>query len=172
MCQHARNIQGCSCALTLLLLLSGCLLSGGTASSGCATSSRGGTTSGTNVQEQVLDVLALESLFHYQFSGPWYELSGNAHLGEQRSPDGLNTLNLGSADESLELVGLGRLALGPVSLQSSAAYSDFDTVIGEDEGRVGGGEFGGGHCDGDQALSGVRDAGSKDEEVRQVSSEN
>jgi hypothetical protein len=70
-----------------LLLLSGGS-SGVTTSGGGSTSSRGGGTSGTDVGEEVLDVLALKS------------------LGEDGSPDGLNFLNLGGSQESLELVGL------------------------------------------------------------------
>jgi hypothetical protein len=71
----------------------------------------------------------------------------DANLGEQRCPDGLNALDLCGTDEGLELVGLAKLAVCADGLQQSDPYSDFDTVIREDEGRVRRGEFGGGHCD-------------------------
>ena len=75
--------------LTLLSLLLGGRISSGTrGTSGSTSSSRGGTTTRANVQEEVLDVLALEG------------------LGEERGPDGLDALNLGGGDERLELVGL------------------------------------------------------------------
>jgi hypothetical protein len=78
--------------LTLLLLLlssRGGLL--GRTASRSTTSSRSGssgTTAGADVQEQVLDVLALEG------------------LGEEGAPDGLDFRDLGGGDEGVELVGL------------------------------------------------------------------
>jgi hypothetical protein len=84
----SRLILILQCQLTLLLLL----LSGrgvsGTSSGGSATGGGGGTTTRADVQEQVLDVLALEG------------------LGEESGPDGLNLGDLGGGDERLELVGL------------------------------------------------------------------
>jgi len=76
--------------LTLLLLLLGSLLSGTTSSRSTASSSRGssGTTTGTDVQEQVLDVLALES------------------LGEEGGPDRLDVGDLGGGDQRIDLVSL------------------------------------------------------------------
>jgi len=71
----------------LLLLLSGRGVSG-TSSGGSATGGGGGTTTRADVQEQVLDVLALKG------------------LGEESGPDGLNLGDLGGGDERLELVGL------------------------------------------------------------------
>jgi hypothetical protein len=73
---------------TFFLLLSGSgsvtTGSGGSTASG----SGSGSTSRADVGQEVLDVLALKS------------------LGEDGSPDGLNFLDLGSSQESLELVGL------------------------------------------------------------------
>jgi hypothetical protein len=76
-----------------LLLLFFLLLSGSssvTTSGGGSTASGSGSgsTSRADVGQEVLDVLALKS------------------LGEDGSPDGLNFLDLGSSQESLELVGL------------------------------------------------------------------
>jgi len=77
--------------LLLLLLLGGLWgVLGGSGTTGSTTSSSwggGSATTGSNVQEQLLDILALEG------------------LGEERSPDGLNVGDLGSGDERLELVG-------------------------------------------------------------------
>lgn len=91
--------------LLLLLLLSGGL---GTASSRSAAGGSGcGTSARANVQEQVLDVLALKSLSKY-IRNPVVKAIGifNAHLGEKGSPYRLNTVNLCGTDQSLELVGL------------------------------------------------------------------
>lgn len=75
---------------TLLLLFGGG--SSVAAGSGSGTAGRGtagrGRAPGPNIQEQVLDVLALEG------------------LGEQRRPDGFNIGNACSLDERLYLVGL------------------------------------------------------------------
>jgi len=73
--------------LLLLLLLNS--LSSGVATSGTTsgTTGSGGTTTGTDVHEEVLDVLALES------------------LGEDGGPDGLDISDLSGGDEGLELVG-------------------------------------------------------------------
>lgn len=72
-----------------------------------------------------------------------------AHLGEKGCPDGLNLLDLCGLDQGLELVGLGELAHCAHShVPGGKSYSDVDTVIGEDEGCVGGGELGDRHCDG------------------------
>lgn len=72
--------------LTLLLLLLSSSLSGGL--SGTTGGGGSGGTSRANVGQELLDVLALES------------------LGEDGSPDGLNFLDLGGTEEGLELVGL------------------------------------------------------------------
>jgi len=73
-----------------LLLLLRCLLSSSSTASGSTTSSRGssGTTTGADVDEHVLQVLALES------------------LGEEGEPDGLDILDLSGSDERVDLVGL------------------------------------------------------------------
>lgn len=86
------------------------------------------------------------------------------YLGEDGSPDGLNVLDLGGRQESLELVGLFEHA-GIVSLvlrrvaghvhriadlvqrlfivqHSGETYGDLNAVVGEDEGRVGAGKLG------------------------------
>jgi hypothetical protein len=77
------------CRRTLFLLLNGLngTTSGGTGSGGSTSDSRG-STSGADVQEHVLDVLALKG------------------LGEERSPDRLNVGDTGSLDDGVELVGL------------------------------------------------------------------
>jgi hypothetical protein len=72
----------------LLLLLLSCRRS---ISASCSTTGgwgSGGTASRADVQEQVLDILALES------------------LGEELAPDGLDVRDFGSVDERFELVGL------------------------------------------------------------------
>lgn len=77
--------------LSLLLLLLGgrsLLSSSGTASSSSTGSRSGGSTTRADVQEHVLEVLALEG------------------LGEESAPDGLDVGDLGGGDERLELVGL------------------------------------------------------------------
>ena len=80
--------------LLLLSLLLGSLLSSSTASGSGTTSSRSGsTTARADVQEQVLDVLALKS------------------LGEESGPDGLDVGNLGGRDQGVDLVGLRVTAL-------------------------------------------------------------
>lgn len=72
--------------LTLLLLLLSSSLSGGL--SGTTGGGGSGRTSRADVSQELLDVLTLEG------------------LGEDGSPDGLNFLDLGGTEESLELVGL------------------------------------------------------------------
>lgn len=121
-----RGEQRLSFLLTLLLLLNSGLGGSTTSSSGATGSGGSGTTSGSDVYEQILDVLALQSLcnrkkvssaiehvfwsrsrnFMTQFhrGGESSMLSG-PYLGEDGSPDGLN-LDLSGGDESLELVGL------------------------------------------------------------------
>ena len=95
-----------------LLLLSGSsvtgVTTGGTASG--STSSRGSTTAGADVQEQVLDILALKSLSSVRNYSPCRPSIANAHLGEQGRPDGLDLLDLCGLDEGLKLVGLFKLA--------------------------------------------------------------
>jgi hypothetical protein len=146
--------------LTLDLLLLGSSGLGGTAGSSSTASGRGsgGSASGTDVQQEVLDILALEG------------------LGEEREPDGLDVGDLGSGDDGGELVGLfggsvsvlSSLSLSLSPRESSAllavldngrmsslgyvfidiwiwTYGDLQTVIREDEGGVGSGELGGGH---------------------------
>jgi len=86
---HSHNYFFLAIRLTLLgLLLSGRVSGGSGTTGGSTTSSGGSSTTRANVQEEVLDVLALEG------------------LGEERGPDGLNLRNLGGGDERLELVGL------------------------------------------------------------------
>jgi hypothetical protein len=117
----------------LLLLLLSCRRG---ISASCSTTGgwgSGGTASRADVQEQVLDILALES------------------LGEELAPDRLDVGDFGSIDEGFELVGLGvanvLVSLRLIKVWSVYAYSDFDTVIGEDEGGVGGSKFWSGHFD-------------------------
>jgi len=122
--------------LTLLLLSLLRRLSSGVAARSSTTRSRRGgrTTTGADVHEQVLDVLALEG------------------LGEELGPDGLDVGDFGGGDEGLELVGLDDHMCSLVSLFFEVCakvevmpYGDIDTIIREDEGRVGGCELGGGH---------------------------
>lgn len=134
------------CRTLSLLLLSGSSLAGGVTAGSGSTGSGGSAATGADVQEQVLDILALESLKTYQKPIPYLRSVANAHLGEKSCPDGLNLLDLCGLDQGLELVGLGELAPA-FSSPTRSAYSDVDTVIGEDEGCVGGGELGGRHCD-------------------------
>ena len=102
----------CAVYRTLSLLLrSG--LSVSAASSGTTSgsaSSGGSTAAGADVQEQVLDILALKSLFTYQFRVRNSSVFVYAHLGEQGRPDGLDLLDLCGLDEGLKLVGLFKLA--------------------------------------------------------------
>lgn len=72
--------------LTLLLLLLSSSLGGGL--SGTTSAGGGGGAARANVGQELLDVLALES------------------LGEDGSPDGLDFLDLSGTEEGLELVGL------------------------------------------------------------------
>ena len=95
-CQRARSAkpqrgEGRQHTLLLGLLLGG--LSGAT---------------GANVQQKLLDVLALKRLFARQNYRriPNPSLLRAAYLGEQRRPDGLDIGDLGGGDQSLELVGL------------------------------------------------------------------
>ena len=102
----------CAVYRTLSLLLrSG--LSVSAASSGTTSgsaSSGGSTAAGADVQEQVLDILALKSLSSVRNYSPCRPSIANAHLGEQGGPDGLNVLDLCGLDQALELVGLRELA--------------------------------------------------------------
>lgn len=75
----------------------------------------------------------------------------NSYLGEKGGPDWLDVLDLGGSDQSLELLGLCNcqfIFLLQRALSQSAssivgvAYSDIDTIIGEDQSGVGGGELG------------------------------
>lgn len=103
---------------TLLLgLLRGSLVSS-TTSSGSTTGGRGGTTTGADVHEKVLDILALESLYTQSSvrkskfqdiilnNGARIARMVGSYLGEDGGPDGLNLLDLSGLDEGLELVGL------------------------------------------------------------------
>lgn len=71
--------------LLLLLLLSSSLTTSGSTTGGGGS---GGTTTGADVGQEVLDILALES------------------LGEELGPDRLNIRDVGGLDESVDLVGL------------------------------------------------------------------
>lgn len=101
--------------------------------SGTTSSSWGGTTTGSNVGQEVLDILTLEG------------------LGEEGGPDGLDVRNFGGGDERLELVGLlGEKELVGAFLSGGGCASAFEkcrmigmwtygnlqTLIGEDEGGV------------------------------------
>jgi hypothetical protein len=100
-------VQGLSCRTLFLLLCCWRIITASCGSTG--TTSRWGSssaTAGADVQEQVLNILALESLSNYQkpclvFSSLW-----RAHLGEESCPDGLDLLDLCGLDQRLELVGL------------------------------------------------------------------
>lgn len=108
--------------LSLLLLSGGSVASGVTAGSGSTTSSGGSTTTGADVQEQVLDILALESLEScIRNPSPHLPSIANAHLGEKGGPDGLNLLDLCGLDQRLELVGLQELALAHTRMVKSSA---------------------------------------------------
>jgi len=77
------------------------------------------------------------------------------YLGEKSAPDWLDIRDLGGGDESLELLGLYRAEKSVYQFlpdlqrvgSRSNTYGDLDTVIGQDEGGVGGSELGGRHCD-------------------------
>lgn len=99
----------------------------------------------------------------------------SSYLGEQRGPDGLDVGDLSSLDQGLELVGLyrenpvsaalvvfgavpglrargtarrgGFFRRNPCAANSGCAYSDLNTVIGEDERRVRRSQLGGRHCE-------------------------
>lgn len=93
--------------LLLGLLLGGLGLT--TGSGGSTTSRRGGSrATGADVQQKLLDVLALKRLSSCQnyrrIQNP--SLLRAAYLGEQRRPDGLDIGDLSGGDQSLELVGL------------------------------------------------------------------
>jgi hypothetical protein len=130
----------------LLLLLSSWGISGSgvTTGGGTTSSSSGGGTTTTDVQEHVLEVLAIEG------------------LGEECAPDGLDIRDLGGSDEGLELVRLqgkrllvrvlvrvcilcafANAAIGfrSFAIVEELTYGDLNTVIGEDEGGVGSGEL-------------------------------
>lgn len=111
--------------LSLLLLSgSGVTSSGGTGTTSSSASSGGSTATGADVQEQVLDILALESLSNVsETCNPGTRSIAAAHLGEQGCPDGLNLLDLCGLDQGLELVGLRRLAIA-LSLFASCAFRD------------------------------------------------
>ena len=131
----SRDLRRLDCVrLTLLLLLLGSWGSSVTASSGSSATSSwsgGSTTAGADVGQDLLDVLALEG------------------LGEELGPDGLDVRDLGGGDEGLELVGLEvwnvRFLRSWERRGGGASYGDLNTLVGEDERRVGGGELGGGH---------------------------
>lgn len=108
--------------LNLLLLSRGI---SGTTGGGSTTGSGGGSSATrANVDEQVLDVLALQSLFCYIVSqmvllcrnvrahafGDLCAARGGlfrkSYLGEDGSPDGLDLSEASSLDQGLELVGL------------------------------------------------------------------
>jgi hypothetical protein len=108
---------------TLLLLLNLGLLGGATSGSGTTSTGSSGGTTGADVGEQVLDVLALKSLFNgiqsvivVRHATEWwcscvavFDFVGGrkaSYLGEQGSPDGLNLLDLRGLDQGLKLVGL------------------------------------------------------------------
>lgn len=74
--------------LLLLLLLVSSSLGGGTTSSRGSGGSGGSSTTGADVGQHLLDILALES------------------LGEDLGPDGLDLRDVGGLDQSVELVGL------------------------------------------------------------------
>jgi hypothetical protein len=139
---EAHVLVGLLLLLFLLLLSCGRSIGSTASGGGSTTGSRGSSAAAwANVQEQVLDILALKSLSHTSETVPWRWIVVSAHLGEKGSPDGLDVLDLCGSDERLELVG-----------------SDLDTVISEDESGVGGGELGGRHCDGCDREIGRRNA--------------
>ena len=67
-------------------------------------------------------------------------------LGEESSPDGFDVWYTSSLDQRVELVGL-RLSALFGRLEGSGAYCDINTVIGQDESGVRGGELSGRHFD-------------------------
>lgn len=94
---------------TLLLGLLLGLLGSTTGSGGSTTSRRGGSrATRADVQQKLLDVLALKRLSscqnYHRIQNP--RLLRAAYLGEQRRPDGLDIGDLSGGDQSLELVGL------------------------------------------------------------------
>lgn len=122
----------------LLLLLSGRSITS-TASSGGGTtsSSRSSRATRTNVQEEILDILALE------------------RLREEGSPDGLDIGDTSGLDQAVKLVGLyycGQFPFrNPVSFPACfamCAYRDLNAFVGKDKGGVGRGELGGRHFSG------------------------
>jgi hypothetical protein len=91
---------------TLLLLLLSSSLSTGVTTSSTGSGSGGSTTTRADVQEEILDILALERLSTV-LDLRFHRICGRiANLGEDRSPDGLNLGDAGSLDQGLELVGL------------------------------------------------------------------
>jgi hypothetical protein len=95
-----------------LLLLSGRVSGTGVGGASGATSGGGGTTTGTDVQEQVLNILALKSLSDIRNYVLVFRSLAGAHLGEKGGPDGLDILDLCGLDQGLELVGLRILVSG------------------------------------------------------------
>jgi hypothetical protein len=71
-----------------------------------------------------------------------------SYLGEKRGPDGLDVFDLGSLEDGLHLVGLGRMVLASGSSISVCreAHGDLDLIIREDKSRVGAREFSVRHC--------------------------
>jgi hypothetical protein len=81
--------------------------------------------------------------------------SSKSYLGEQGCPDRLDILYIRRLQESLELVGLERREIGCVSppvfrdlriCNKLPTHRDIDTIVSQDQGRVGNSELCGRHC--------------------------
>jgi hypothetical protein len=110
---EAHVFVGLFLLLFLLFLLSRSSLSS-TASSSGATCSRGSsrTTTGANVQEEILDILALES------------------LGEESGPDGLDLSDTGGLDDGVQLVGLQK-QIGELVTRVPSYYNQINPFMAD-----------------------------------------
>jgi hypothetical protein len=133
---------------TLLLLLLSWRI--GTASGG-TTSTTGGSCWGStatraDVQEQILDILALESLPNIRIRVSWGFYRGVRTLAKRVVQMGSTSSIFAALMSDWSLSAWHALVILPTP-NGGESYGDVDTVIREDESGVGGCELRGRHCD-------------------------
>jgi len=123
--------------LTLNLLLF--LLSGWGVSRSSGTSGRwcsGGSSTRSDVQEKILNILTLKSLSRLSAKVPGSKGMYLLYLSEERGPDWLNIFNSSSLDQGQELIGLGKVSLADSGRKYAVARGHHTVISTESSARM------------------------------------